>query len=204
MRSKPHCIWPLEMEGMIVTYFAENCCNINAPSANGATCLHVACENGHYTTVECLLKHGAEVNAVNSDDQSPLHIAASRGHTKIVELLFLHKANFSLRDKNSITALLAASINGHQDTVLFIVQHGGSIKDTDGKGNTIAHFGVANENYGLLNSLSQLNVCLDVQNSDGDTPLLKALREGRDRMVQYLVERNSGINTQGNDGMLLF
>jgi ankyrin repeat protein len=26
-----------------VKYFADKGCNINAPSANGATCLHVAC-----------------------------------------------------------------------------------------------------------------------------------------------------------------
>jgi len=96
--------------------------------------------------VECLLRHGAEVNAVNSADQTPLHIAASRGQTKILELLFQHNANFSLRDKDSITALLAASINGHHDTVRFIVQHGGNVNDTDGKGNTNAHFAAATGN----------------------------------------------------------
>jgi len=100
--------------------------------------------------VECLLRHGAEVNAVNSAEQTSLHIAASRGQTEIVELLFLHNSNFSLRDKDGITALLAWSINGHLDTVRFIVQHGGNINDTDGKGNTIAHLAVANENCDLL------------------------------------------------------
>ena len=56
---------------------------MNSASVIGSTCLHVACENGHVTTVECLLKYGAEVNALNSADQSPLQIAASRGQTKI-------------------------------------------------------------------------------------------------------------------------
>ena len=139
----------------LVTYFAKNGCNINSKPANCATCLHVTCANGHYTTVECLLRHGAEVNAMNSDDQMPFHIAASRGQTKIVELLFLHKTDFSLRDKDGIMALLAASINGHQDTVLFIVQNGGNINVTDGKGNTIAHFALANENYYILKFLSK-------------------------------------------------
>ena len=129
----------------LVTYFAESACNINAPSANGATCLQVAFENGHYTTAEYLLKHGAEVNAVNSAEQTPLHFAASRGQTEIVQLLFLNKGNFSLRVKDGITALLAASINGHQDTVRFTVQHGGNIEDTNGKESTIAHFAVENE-----------------------------------------------------------
>jgi ankyrin repeat protein len=125
----------------------------------------------HYLVTE------TEINAINSVDQATLHIAASRGQTEIVELLLLHNANFSLRDKDGITALLTASINGHQNTVRFIVQHGGNIEDTDGKGNTIAHFAVGDKNYELLNFLSQENVSLDAQNSDGDTPLLKALRE---------------------------
>jgi ankyrin repeat protein len=57
------------------------------------------------------------------------------------------------------------------------VQHGGNIEDTDGKGNTIAHFAVANENYDILKFLSKQES--EVLNSDGDTPLLKAVREGR-------------------------
>jgi hypothetical protein len=83
-----------------------------------------------------------------------------------------------------ITALLAAPIKGHQDTVRLIVQHGGNIEDADWKGNTIAHFVVANENYDILNFLSQLNISLDVQNSDGDTTLLQAVREKIKQVVQ--------------------
>jgi serine/threonine-protein phosphatase 6 regulatory ankyrin repeat subunit B len=88
------------------------------------------------------MKYGAAVNSMNSDNQTTLHIAVGRGQTKILELIFLHKAELSLRDKEGITALLAASMNWHQDNVLFIVQHGGNIQDTDGKGNTIARFAV--------------------------------------------------------------
>jgi ankyrin repeat protein len=85
--------------------------------------------------------------------------------------------------------------------VLFIVQHGGNIKDTDGKGNTIAHFVVVNENYDILEFLSKQEANLEVQNSDGDTPLLKSVREGRKRVVHNLEAKQCDINTQGNDGM---
>jgi ankyrin repeat protein len=71
-----------------VTYLAENGCHINSASANNAPCLHVACENGHFTTMEYLLKHAAEVNAINSANQTLIHIVASWGQTKIVELSF--------------------------------------------------------------------------------------------------------------------
>jgi len=81
------------------------------------------------------------------------------------------------------------------------VQHGVNIEDTDGKGNTIAQFAVVNENCDILNFLSQKNVSLEVQNYDGDTTLLQAVREGRYRMVQYLVDRNCDINTQRKEGL---
>jgi len=187
----------------LVNYLNQNGCNINASSANGATCLHIACENGHYATVEYLLEHRAKVNAMNSADQTPLHIAACRGQTKVVELLFLHNANFSVRDQDGITALLAASINGHQDTVLFIVQHGGNIEDTDRNGNTIAHFAVTNESHGVLNFLSENHEnLLNVQNSDGETPLLQAVREGRNWIAQYVREETSGNRTALDDAVI--
>ena len=85
----------------------------------------------------------------------------------------------------------------------FIVQHGGNIEDTDGKGNTIAHFAVENENYDILNFLWQRNISLDVQNCDGDTPLLQAVREGRNRVVQYLAAKQCDINTKGKNEMSL-
>jgi serine/threonine-protein phosphatase 6 regulatory ankyrin repeat subunit B len=113
----------------------------------------------------------------------------------------LSTANFSLRDKDGITALLAASINGHQATVQFIVQHGGNSEDTDGKGNTIAHFAVENENCDNLNFLSEQDINLDVQHSDGDSPLHKAVREGRNWIVQYLAAKQCDLNTKGKDGM---
>jgi ankyrin repeat protein len=92
-------------------------------------------------------------------------------------------------------ALLAASINRHQETVLFIVQHGGNIKDTDGKGNTIVHFAVANENYYILKFLSKQQ-----ENSAGDTSLLNVVLEGRKRVLRYLAAKQCDINTQGNNG----
>jgi len=81
------------------------------------------------------------------------------------------------------------------------VQHGGNIEDTDGKGNTIAHFAVENESYDILNFLLQQNISSDVQNSEGDSPLLLAVREGRNRIVQYLAAKRCDLNTKGKDEM---
>jgi ankyrin repeat protein len=94
-----------------------------------------------------------------------------------------------LQNKDGITALLAASINGHQDTVLFIVQHGGNIEDTDGKGKNIAHYAVAKESRDVLKFLSENHAnLLHSQNFDGEIPLFQALREGRTWITQYVRE----------------
>ena len=60
----------------------------------------------------------------------------------------------------------------------FIVQQGGNIEDTDGKGKNIAHFAVANENYNILNFLWQQNVSLDVKISDEEISLSKLCVNG--------------------------
>uniref|UniRef100_M3YDJ6 Uncharacterized protein n=2 Tax=Amniota TaxID=32524 RepID=M3YDJ6_MUSPF len=41
----------------------------------GQTALHVACQNGHKTTVQCLLDSGADINRPNVSGATPLYFA---------------------------------------------------------------------------------------------------------------------------------
>ncbi|KAK1338152.1 hypothetical protein QTO34_001264 [Cnephaeus nilssonii] len=43
----------------------------------GQTALHVACQNGHKTTVQCLLDSGADINRPNVSGATPLYFACS-------------------------------------------------------------------------------------------------------------------------------
>lgn len=74
---------------------------------SGVSPLYVACQEGHYSTVEILVKHKADVNLSTKNGSSPISIAYKNEHTDIVDLL----------QKFGTTSICEVFQNGHDDTV---------------------------------------------------------------------------------------
>ncbi|CAF3407987.1 unnamed protein product [Rotaria sp. Silwood1] len=60
---------------------------IDAQNEDGKTPLHLASEQGHISSIEILLKYGANALIENYLGQLPLHVAAQNGHSQCVGLL---------------------------------------------------------------------------------------------------------------------
>ena len=109
-----------------------------------STPLYLACQNGHYHTVEYLLKMGANVDATTAFGVPALFVAADRGHLAIVQELLLHGADPTLRHG---TARIAYD-NGH-DEVGDLISKSALVKD-HAKALRIAYFLEAFEKDDLL------------------------------------------------------
>ena len=66
--------------------------NVNCRDVDGATPLHLTCEDGHWEAATALLDCGSAVDARNNSGDTPLHTAAHRGHARLVLLLCLRGA----------------------------------------------------------------------------------------------------------------
>uniref|UniRef100_A0A8C8MF37 E3 ubiquitin-protein ligase HACE1 n=1 Tax=Oncorhynchus tshawytscha TaxID=74940 RepID=A0A8C8MF37_ONCTS len=63
-------------EGLTLLHdLVQHVTNVDVEDAMGQTALHVACQNGHKTTVQCLLDSGADINRPNCSGATPLYFA---------------------------------------------------------------------------------------------------------------------------------
>eukprot|EP00644_Phytophthora_capsici_P016164 jgi/Phyca11/59608/gw1.28.209.1 len=68
--------------------------NLIDSSASRRTPLHEACEAGHVSVVELLLRAGARWDAMDVGGDSPLHVACRGGWTRVVRVLLMAANDF--------------------------------------------------------------------------------------------------------------
>jgi serine/threonine-protein phosphatase 6 regulatory ankyrin repeat subunit C len=117
------------------------------------TLLHLATINDHSSTVELLIRRGAEINAYDRFGFTPLHLAAYLDSTESMKVLLRHHANPELSvnmPKDGVrgisgvpyagvtgdTALHLAAQSGATNAILLLTQSGLSINSTNRFGGT--------------------------------------------------------------------
>ncbi|KAK3742095.1 hypothetical protein QZH41_017551, partial [Actinostola sp. cb2023] len=138
------------------------------------TPLHMAAENGDIDCVKAL----AEANPLNISDTddtntTPLHEAAKKGHRNVCKYLMRLGADVTSKDSNRWTPLHHAASSGHVRTVEALLQ-----SKTVGCGQTI-----------------------DEGDSEGNTPLIIAARNGQVDVVRFLVEREANLAIRNKQKM---
>lgn len=87
--------------------------DINMPTREGRTALHLAASNGHVPTVRFLLQKGAHVNTTDNNRLTALRLAAENGHLDAVKLLLTAGGE----DFNQLGATLKSITSKGHDTV---------------------------------------------------------------------------------------
>ncbi|KAJ7345055.1 hypothetical protein JRQ81_001005 [Phrynocephalus forsythii] len=92
----------------------------------GETLLHIACIEGDLSTIEHLLKSGADPNVKDYAGWTPLHEACNHGHKEVAELLLQHGALLNAPGYQNDLPLHDAVKNGHISVVELLLSHGAS------------------------------------------------------------------------------
>ena len=94
----------------------------------GNTCLHRSSQNGLTSTVELLLRNGANSHTANPSKSVPLHCTAKYGHTKTGQVLVVNgRSDIHAKDKWGHTPLHRAAQNGHTQVVECLIRLGSSV-----------------------------------------------------------------------------
>ncbi|XP_072608747.1 uncharacterized protein [Vulpes vulpes] len=137
--------------------------DVNTKDFKGNTALHYASYEGNISIARKLLSSKGDIEAKNKDGLTPLLVAVNEKKVKMVEFL-VEKANINAVDHAKRSALHLACANGHEDMVKLLVDRKCQLNLRDSE-NTTA----------LL--------------KDGLTPLLVAVNEKKEKMVEFLVEK---------------
>ena len=109
---------------------------IDQPDPEGWTALMFACDNGHLSTAQLLLEHGADVNRASLLGTTSLMIACAAGFTDIVCLLLDHDARAGMQARSGWTALMEACSGGYVDTARLLLERGANAKQASQHGDT--------------------------------------------------------------------
>jgi len=113
--------------------------NINKPTHDGRSYLHLAAARGNTELMEYLLGKGAKVNVQDSHGTTPLTSAAGSGqaNTKVYDILLAHGDDLKKNVNGDGANALLLAIANDKDFALtnYFVSKGLDIKSVDAKGN---------------------------------------------------------------------
>ena len=101
--------------------------------------LMLAALKGHFSLVQKLVEHDADVN---KPGWTPLHYAASAGHVQIVEYLLEHSAYIDAESPNGTTPLMMAAMYGSPEAVKVLIQAGADLSSKNQLGLSAWDFAV--------------------------------------------------------------
>lgn len=157
------------------------------------TGLMVACKHGNPAIVSRLVQvPGLDINYQDEyQGDTAAYLASSKGHTECVRILTeTDRVDWNKADNWGCTPLYEALKNGHSDIVDIIVQQSNidyNVMTDDGE--TLAQVAV---DFGDVKCVETLTAqercdCWNVPNSDGDTPIMMALKEGKTELAEILL-----------------
>ncbi|XP_057299481.1 uncharacterized protein LOC130630100 [Hydractinia symbiolongicarpus] len=150
------------------------------------------------STLDMLIKHGADVNkpAMDEHGTTPLFMAASTGHLKNLKILVENGADVNQKIKNEeYSALHAAAKIGNNDIINYLLDNKTDV-------NIMAANGTSLSRAVLHNKASTVKLLLD-RGADVNkhvkqcvTPLWRSANEKDKAVMCILLERNADVNLQ--------
>jgi ankyrin repeat protein len=124
------CFWGLQMQPHL---------NIDAPTMEFLTPLHLAVLDGHGATCRLFLDHGADVNVKDRVGETPLHCAMMNDNLDIVERLLDAGAQPNAVDDLGRTPLFHAARDGYVTITRLLLARGADPRHAIDDGDTALH-----------------------------------------------------------------
>jgi ankyrin repeat protein len=159
--------------------------------------LYLALQRGDIDQIERHIHWGADINEFDPDGRRPLHVAAATGRVIVVKLLLEHGAEVDARDQENRTALERAVLAGRTQVADLLLRHGAAL-DADTLLLDAARAGVRDRD--IVRWLADHGADLEARGTDGDTPLLIAVRQNNHRLARHLIDQGADVNVRDAAG----
>ncbi|CAG0902443.1 unnamed protein product [Darwinula stevensoni] len=184
--------------------------NQRKETVNGWAAIHLASLNGHWNTVNLLLKSGADINLTTLDRQTAIDVAVNNGQEKITSLLKQHGGrafdciglnNLNEKDSNGWTSLHYAVHEGNGEKVKVLLKCGASQNIFSSIGSLPIHEAAFGGYEGIVRELLSAGVDPNVPKKDGATALHLAAVEGKASVIKALLEKGANANIKSPGGL---
>jgi len=174
------------------------------PSVDSKYAIHVACREGHLSTVESLLNANPKLaSRRDEDDRLPLHWAVSYNQLPILSLL-IQSPSFDVdaQDGSGWTSLMmAASLKDGDEVVDLLLRKGADVNKKNNNGQTALHFTASKANLDTAKKLVAAGASARVKDKRQQLSLHRAAAVGSVPMMKLLLENKSPVNATDVDGM---
>lgn len=170
--------------------------NINHINDDGETPLIATCLSiwpGRHvspTTVEQLVRHGADINLRTRAHGTALHIAAGRGHQQMAEVLLYNGADINVTAYHHGSILASAPYSPDRGWLGWLMDKGASVTANEARDGKEAYNAACLGWLAHLDFMVSLGADPHAQAGYFGTPLQGAAAHGRYTEVKYLVERH--------------
>ena len=175
---------------------------INLTNNYGVTPLALAAQQGNPAVLDLLLKAGAKpndpVNFVNAGE-TPLMTAARSANVDAVKTLARAGADVNAKEAwSGQTALMWAAADGDSAMAATLLELGADLHARSNGGTTPFHFAVRKGDMRTVQTMLAAGADVnDKRSGDFATPLLIAIINGHEDLVDVLLDKGADPNTEG-------
>ena len=159
--------------------------------------LYLAMQRGDIEQIERHIRWGSDMNQLDRDGYAPLHVAVRNGRTAIVRLLLKNGVDVARKDARGHDALYHAVL-GWQLRIADLLLKAGVNMDANALLLAAVRQGVSERE--VYRYLSQHRADMNLRDTNGDTPLLLAIRQGNHKQAKHLVSFGADVTVKDARG----
>ncbi len=208
-------------------YMENNNVNVDDTNYHSETALMKASEYGKVKIVEYLVDMGADIGLKNTQDFTALMYATQNNineenkdnYLDIVKILVKNGVDIDAQNMQKWTALMYASNGGNLDIIKFLIENNADIDIKNNQNQTALDLAkddnvraflseqeqtfrliraVMSKNIDMIKQYLMDNRDLNITNSNGETALMLASKNGYFDIVIFLVASGADINIKNN------
>ena len=123
---------------------------------------------------------------IDSDLIERFHYAAYKGDVSLVESMLQEGVPVDCVDRVDRTALFPAALFNRTDVIRLLLQKGADVNKRDHYGDTFVHYAAITNSTEVIAMLIEHGASINITNSEGEKPIDKARRLGKEAAVRNL------------------
>lgn len=165
--------------------------NTNSEDINGRNPLIYACVSGNVDIVKILVNSGAKWETEQNDKSTYIKIAAKSNHVELLNYFINSGWDINKTSPDLVTPLMVASYNGNIEVVNILLHSNADINSIDNKDRTSLLYAVSGNYSNIAEQLIIAGAYPNVQDIEGNTPLMISCQKGNVEIFKGLIEANA-------------